>query len=167
MPKESLDYIGKRLTKAIDRLSGMTGPQRKRLYRLPDLMVLEDSNFMLPQVTNVGKPTPREFHAVLDEHALMEGSIGVVLGVFPSAAKARRFSNNLKEAARIVKGGARIDWAFHPGVDVRKLKEITSRSPQVRPRIAQLTEDLPIGTQVHPRLHLAASGPPRGSLRYL
>jgi hypothetical protein len=122
---------------------------------------------MLEQITNLGKPKPKEFHAVLDEHTPTEGSIGSVLAVFPNAAKARRFSNNLREAQRLAKGGSRLDWAFHPSVDVRKLKEITSTSPQVRPRIVQLTEDLPIGTQVHPRLHLAASGPPRGSLRCL
>jgi hypothetical protein len=122
---------------------------------------------MLQRITATAQKPKTEYHAVLDEHAPMEGSIGVVVGVFPSAAKARRFSNNLKEAQRLTKGGSRLDWAFHPSVDVRKLKEITSTSPQVRPRIVQLTEDLPIGTQVHPRLHLAASGPPRGSSRCL
>jgi hypothetical protein len=122
---------------------------------------------MLEQITNLGKPKPKEFHAVLDEYTPTEGSIGSVLAVFPNAAKARRFSNNLKEAQRLTKGGSRLDWAFHPSVDVRKLKEITSRSPQVRPRIVQLTEDLPVGAHVHPRLHLATSGHPPGSLRCL
>jgi len=122
---------------------------------------------MLEQITNLGKPKPKEFHAVLDEYTPTEGSIGSVLAVFPNAAKARRFSNNLREAQRLTKGGCRLDWAFHPSAPIARLKEITAASPQVRPRIVQLTEDLPIGTQVHPRLHLAASGPPRGSLRCL
>ena len=64
---------------------------------------------MLPQITNLGKPTPKEYHAVLDEHAPREGSIGSVLAVFSNAAKARRFSNNLREAQRLTKGGCRLD----------------------------------------------------------
>ena len=122
---------------------------------------------MLQRIKATAQKPKTEYHAVLDEHAPMEGSIGVVVGVFPSAAKARRFSNNLKEAQRLTKGGCRLDWAFHPSAPIARLKEITAASPQVRPRIVQLTEDLPIGTQVQPRLHLAASGPPRGSLRCL
>jgi hypothetical protein len=122
---------------------------------------------MLEQITNLGKPKPTEYHAVLDEHSPRDGSIGNVLGVFPSAAVARRLANNLKEAARLTKAGSNIKWAFAPYVDTSFLREIISNSPNVRPRIVQLTENLPVGTHVHPRLHLAASGPPRGSLRCL
>jgi hypothetical protein len=43
MAKETLDAVVKLLTAAIDRLSGTTGPQRKRLHRLPGLMVLPPS----------------------------------------------------------------------------------------------------------------------------
>jgi len=122
---------------------------------------------MLEQITNLGKPKPTEYHAVLDEHSPRDGSIGNVLGVFPSAARARRFAANVKEAARIARAGSNIKWAVHPSVNTEALQRITSASPQVRPRIVQIIEDLPIGAHVHPRLHLATSGHPPGSLRCL
>jgi hypothetical protein len=122
---------------------------------------------MLEQTTNLGKPRPKEFHAVVDEHSPMADTLGPVLGVFPTAAKARRFAANVKEAARIARAGSTIKWAFHPGVNTEALQRITSASPQVRPRIVQIIEDLPVGAHVHPRLHLATSGHPPGSLRCL
>jgi hypothetical protein len=122
---------------------------------------------MLQQTTNLGKPKATEYHAVLDEHAPGDGSIGSVLAVFPNAVKARRFANNVKEAARLAKAGSALRWAFAPSVDTDTLQRIISSSPNVRPRLVQLTEDLPIGAHVHAKLHLAHSGPPRGSLRCL
>ena len=122
---------------------------------------------MFRQTTDLGKPKPKEFHAVLDEHQRGDGSLGNVLAVFPSADRARRFARNVTEAARIARAGSSIKLAFHPAVDTETLRRITSASPQVRPRIVQLTEDLPVGTNIHPKLHLKTSGPPRGSLRCL
>jgi hypothetical protein len=122
---------------------------------------------MLPLVTNLGKPKPKEYFAVLDEKAPYEGSIGTVLAVFPTQSKAGRFSANLREAARLAKAGSNIKWAFAPSANTDLLRQITSASPQVRPRIVKLKADLPPGTPVHPRLHLESSGPPPGSLRCL
>lgn len=102
---------------------------------------------------------------MLDENQRGDGSIGSVLGVFPSAAKAQRFAANLKYAARLTSQGCRIDLAFHPSVNTSLLREIISESPNVRPRLVQLTEDLPPGTYVHPKLHLDFK--PSGALRCL
>lgn len=120
---------------------------------------------MLEQITNLGKPPTKEYHAVLDEYAPGDGSIGNVLGVFPSASAARRFANNVKEAARIATAGSNIKWAFHPSTNTDVLQRIISSSPNVRPRLVQLTEDLPVGTHVHPKLHLHFK--PSGALRCL
>jgi hypothetical protein len=120
---------------------------------------------MLQQTTNLGKPPTKEHHAVLDEYSPGDGSIGNVLGVFPSADRARRFAKNVKEAARIARAGSNIKWAFHPSVDTTLLQRIVSVSPNVRCRIVQLIEDLPVGTHVHPKLHLDFK--PSGALRCL
>jgi hypothetical protein len=122
---------------------------------------------MLERITATGQKPITEYHAVVDERSPYEGTIGTVLAVFPNAVKARRFANNVKEAARLVKAGSALRWAFAPSVDTDTLQRIISSSPNVRPRLVQLTEDLPIGAHVHAKLHLAHSGPPRGSLRCL
>ena len=122
---------------------------------------------MLEQITNLGKPKPKEFHAVLDEKTAGDGNIGTVLAVFPTQSKAGRFSANLREAAQIARAGSNIKWAFAPSVNTDLLRQITSASPNVRPRIVKLKSDLPPGTPVHPRLHVESSEPPPGSLRCL
>jgi hypothetical protein len=120
---------------------------------------------MLQQTTNLGIAKPPEYHCVVDEHAPAPDTIGRVLGVFATAAKARTFAGNLSYAAKVAKTGARIDLALAPHVNTAFLREIISESPNVRPRIVRLTSDLPPGSHVHPRLHLAPS--PTGALRCL
>jgi hypothetical protein len=122
---------------------------------------------MLERITATAQKPKPEYHGVLDEHAASEGTIGTVLAVFPSASAARRFANNVKEAARIARAGSNIKWAFAPHVDTDALQRITDASPNARPRLVQLTSDLPPGTNVHAKLHIAHSGPPKGSLRCL
>jgi hypothetical protein len=122
---------------------------------------------MLQRITATAQKPKPEYHGVLDEHAVSEGTIGTVLAVFPSASAARRFANNVKEAARIARAGSNIKWAFAPHVNTDVLQRIATGAPNVRCRIVQLTSDLPPGAHVHPRLHLESSGPPRGSLRCL
>jgi hypothetical protein len=122
---------------------------------------------MLQQTTNLGKPKPKEFHAVVDENSPSADTLGRVLGVFSTAAKATRFAGNLSHAAKLSKTGARIDLAFSPRVNTGMLCGIIAENPNVRPRILELKSDLPPGTNVHAKLHVAHSGPPRGALRCL